>query len=203
MDPGEDGPQADRLGARLLEAAAAEFAERGYAGARVAGIARRADVTTGAIYSRYRGKADLLAAALSEATEDEFEALFADERFEGRLEDILLIAGSHLIDRPDGESPTTPGMLLESFTASRHEPEVKLIIQRGMAERNRRLTEIVNAAKAQGGIDPELATDAIITFYNAVGLGFLLLEVTDAPLPAAADWERLIARLVAAVAPPS
>ena len=37
------------------------FAEKGYAGAGVAEIARRAGVTTGAIYSRYRGKDDLLA----------------------------------------------------------------------------------------------------------------------------------------------
>ena len=67
-EPTGEDPIEDPLGDRLLAAAAAEFAARGYAGARVAEIARRAGVTTGAIYSRYRGKTDLLAAALGNAT---------------------------------------------------------------------------------------------------------------------------------------
>ena len=48
----------------LIQAAAEVFAERGYAGAGVAEIARRAGVTTGAIYSRYSGKSELLLEAL-------------------------------------------------------------------------------------------------------------------------------------------
>lgn len=203
--PPDGAADGDPLGARLLAAATAEFAARGYAGARVAEIARRAGVTTGAIYSRYRGKAALLSAALADATEGEFDALFADHRFQGRMEDILLIAGSHLVERshPDDASEATPGMLLESFAASRHEPEVAAIIRSGMTERRRRLAEIVEGAKEQGGIDPALSTDAVVTFCHAVGLGFLLLEVADLPLPAGGDWEALIARLVASVAPES
>ena len=99
-----------------------EFAERGYAGARVAEIAKRAGVTTGAIYSRYRGKAELLSEAIDAATSGEFDELFTDHRFSGRMEDILRIAGSHLIDRcPPEERRLThgPGLLLESFTAAR------------------------------------------------------------------------------------
>ena len=46
----------DELNEKLLHAAAEVFAENGYEKAGVAEIARRAGVTTGAIYSRYRGK---------------------------------------------------------------------------------------------------------------------------------------------------
>jgi TetR/AcrR family transcriptional repressor of uid operon len=198
LDPGADDD--DPLGARLLAAATVEFAERGYAGARVAEIARRAGVTTGAIYSRFRGKNELLGHALAAATSGEFDALFADHRFQGRMEDILLIAGSHLVDRTD--SPT-PGMLLESFAAARHEPAVADLLRRGMGERRRRLAEIIEAAKAGGGIDEALDTAALVTFCHAVGLGFLLLEVLDAPLPAGDDWEALIERLVSAVGSPA
>lgn len=202
---GAVGPEerdGDPLGARLLTAAAAEFAEQGYAGARVAEIARRAGVTTGAIYSRYRGKAALLSAALAEATSGEFDVLFADHRFQGRMEDILLIAASHLVDR-SGEpaNSATPGMLLESFAAARHEPDVASLLSHGMADRHDRLAGIIEAAKAEGGIDLELDTTALVTLCHAVGLGFLLLEVIDTPMPAVDDWETLIARLVAAAAP--
>jgi AcrR family transcriptional regulator len=186
------------LSDRLLAAACAEFAERGYAGARVAEIARRAGVTTGAIYSRYRGKAELLAAALIDGANDELDALFADHRFEGRMEDILRIAGSHLVDRTDSPAP---GMLFEAFAAARHEPDVAELLRAGMAERRRQLGEIVEAAKASGGIDRAIDTTALVTFCHAVGLGFLLLEVIDSPLPEHERWEALIARLIAAAAP--
>ena len=47
------GSRPDDTTARLLTAAAEVFAEKGYDGAGVAEIARRAGLTTGAIYSRY------------------------------------------------------------------------------------------------------------------------------------------------------
>jgi len=194
-DVGDDDP----LRAALVAAATAEFAERGYAGARVAEIAKRAGVTTGAIYSRYRGKAELLSEAIEQATSGEFDALFADHRFQGRMEDIIVIAGSHLVDRSDSPAP---GMLLESFVAARHEPDVAAHLRSRMGDRGRRLADIVEAAKASGGLDPSLDTNAMVTFCHAVGLGFLLLEVLDPPLPNAAEWEALITRLVAAAGAP-
>ena len=65
---------------RLLTAAAEVFAEKGYDRAGVQEIAHRAGFTTGAIYGRFRGKADLLLAAMESQSDDEFEALFAKNR---------------------------------------------------------------------------------------------------------------------------
>ena len=45
---------------RLLDAAAEVFCERGYDGTTVAEVARRAGLTTGAIYANFRDKAELL-----------------------------------------------------------------------------------------------------------------------------------------------
>jgi AcrR family transcriptional regulator len=194
----------DPLRRALLVAATEVFAEKGYAGAGVAEIARRAGVTTGAIYSRYRGKDELLTEAIEAATGDEFDALFADHRFEGRMEDILRIAGAHLVERHHpADQPSAPGLLLESFVAARHEPTVHRFLQERMGDRRRRLADIVEAAKATGGIDPDVDTDAIVTFCHAVGLGFLLLEVLDPPMPAADRWEELIGRLLEAVGDPT
>ena len=203
----EGQPVGDELGSRLLAAATEVFAEKGYAGAGVAEIARRAGVTTGAIYSRYAGKDALLAEAIAAATGTELDELFSDHRFEGRMEDILRVAGSHLVSRASvGDAAadrSAPGMLLESFVAARHEPAVLALLQGPLLERRARLAAIVEAAKASGGIDHDVDTDAIVTFCHAVGLGFLLLEVIDAPLPEPDAWEQLIGRLVAAVGDPS
>lgn len=205
--PAEPAPTADDLGARLLAAATAVFAERGYAGAGVAEIARRAGVTTGAIYSRYAGKDALLAEAIAAATGSELDDLFSDHRFEGRMEDILRVAGGHLVSRAGAGDETgdrsAGALLLESFAAARHEPDVLALLQGPLQERRARLAAIVEAAKASGGIDHDVDTDAIVTFCHAVGLGFLLLDVIDAPLPEADAWEQLIGRLVAAVGDPT
>jgi TetR/AcrR family transcriptional regulator, repressor for uid operon len=204
VEPGRgDGAGDDPLGARLLAAATAVFAERGYGGARVADIAARAGVTTGAIYSRYQGKAELLAEAIEEATGNEFDALFSDHRFEGRMEDILRIAGSHLVESHGRDQTKVPGMLLESFAAARHEPDVAELLRSRMRARHDRLAQIVEAAKETGGIDPDLDTEALVTFCHAVGLGFLLLEVLEHEMPDASAWEQLIVRLLAATGHPS
>lgn len=193
-DPGTSA-SGDALGDRLLSAAAEVFAERGYDGAGVAEIARRAGATTGAIYSRFAGKADLLAAALDARTLDEFDELFADHRFEGRMEDILTVAGSQLVKRdPD----PTQALLLEAFVAARRDPQVADLLRGRILDRRASLTNIIEAAKASGGIDDGLDTDALVTFCHAVGFGFLLFEALDLALPAPGSWEQLIARLVAA-----
>ena len=52
---------------KLLDAAVAEIAERGYDRARLVDIAARADLTVGALYNWYENKADLFNAALEHA----------------------------------------------------------------------------------------------------------------------------------------
>jgi len=202
----EPPPVADpspTLGDRLLDAAAAVFAERGYDRAGVAEIARRAGVTTGAIYSRYAGKAELLVAALDAHTTDELDSLFADHRFQGRAEDVLAIAGSHLVQRScDGDRDSA--LLTEAFIAARRDPAVAELIRGRVVERRDRLRAVIEAAKATGGIGAELDTDVLVTFCHALGFGFLLLDAVEVPLPEAGPWEQLIAHLIAALAvPPS
>jgi TetR/AcrR family transcriptional repressor of uid operon len=185
---------------RLVTAAAQVFAERGYDGAGVHQIARRAGLTTGAIYSRYAGKAALLAEAIRRFTSDEFDQLFAEHAFEGRVTDVLATVGSHLVTREP-----TPGqaILLEAFVAARRDPEVAEVMREHLADRARRLGEMVDSSKASGLVDPALDTAAVVHFAHAVGLGFLLFEAVGATHPLPADWDHVIARVVSSVVPPS
>jgi AcrR family transcriptional regulator len=191
-------PDADELGERLLAAAAEVFAERGYDKAGVAEIARRAGVTTGAIYGRYPGKAELLVEAIDPHAGDELETLFADHHFQGRMEDILLAAGSKLVE-PSADGPAAPSLLLESFVAARRHPDVGRVLRQRVMERQSRLTDIVEAAKANGGIDASIDTESLVTFSHALGFGFLLIEALALPVPSTEPWTNLIARLVDAL----
>src|SRR5580765_4626839 len=101
-------PAVDLTRERLIEAAARVFAEKGYDRAGVQEISRRAGLTTGAIYGRFAGKAELLQAAIEDRTTDELDDLFNQHRFEGKATDILLTVGSHLVTPPPCDDPAGP-----------------------------------------------------------------------------------------------
>lgn len=185
---------------RLLDAAADVFAERGYEGAGVAEIARRAGVTTGAIYSRYAGKAELLLDAIDQRTHDEIRRLLGGGGAAGRGAAVLAALGEHLVD-PEPE----PGhaLLFEAFVAARRDPQVAAMLRRRIEDQDARLAKLVEEGKADGSIDPALATDAVVHFSHAVGLGVLLYRMVGRDLPAKSDWIEIITRIVAAAAPPS
>ncbi len=184
--------------ARLLAAAAEVFAEKGYDGAGVAEIARRAGLTTGAIYSRFSGKAELLGAAIEASVPDEFDELFADHAFEGRAQDILRTVGAHLVSR---EPAPGRGVLLEAFVAARRDPEFRAALWQQFAERRARLSALIDLGKGAGRIDPALDTEAVVHFAHAVGLGFLLYDAVAAPHPDPEAWEAVVARVIAAIDP--
>jgi AcrR family transcriptional regulator len=186
---------------RLIEAAAAVFAEKGYDRAGVQEISRRAGLTTGAIYGRFTGKAELLQAAIESRTTDELDDLFASHAFHGHATDILKIVGSHLVTPPADCEHEEGALLLEAFTAARRDAEVRESIVKVLQERASSLEELVEAAKADGSIDPDLDCESIVTFCHAVGLGFLLFDAIQFPLPTVQPWEQLITRLVASLRP--
>jgi len=188
----------DDTSTRLVTAAAQVFAERGYDGAGVQEIARRAGLTTGAIYSRFSGKAELLAEAIRTFTSDEFDYLFAQHRFAGRVTDLLATVGSHLVSR---EPSPAQAILLEAFVAARRDPEVAVVLREHLAERADRLRTLVDESKAAGLVDPDLDTNAMVHFAHAVGLGFLLFEAVGVDNPAVEPWDGVITRIVSSLGP--
>lgn len=189
-------PAEDPIRAKLIAAAAEVFAEKGYDGAGVAEIARRAGYTTGAIYGRFSGKAELLLATIDAHSDSELDQLFNEHRFEGKVTDILTTVGAHLVT---DETTANNALLLEAFVAARRDPEVRRLMQGLLDLRGDRLAELVTEAQSTGAIDPALDTEAVVRFCHAVGFGFLLFRAVDLDLPDAGPWEDLIARLVDAL----
>jgi AcrR family transcriptional regulator len=185
---------------RLVDAAAAVFSEKGFDGAGVQEIARRAGLTTGAIYGRFSGKAELLRAAIESRSDDELDELFNQHRFEGHVSDVIKVAGSHLVERCEPDARTGNALLLEAFVAARRDPEIRVVVKGLVEERASRLAEIIEAAKADGSIDLQVDTDAAVRFCHAVGLGFLLYDALELDMPLPGPWEHLITRLVQALA---
>jgi len=196
-------PAVDLTRERLIDAAAQVFAEKGYDRAGVQEISRRAGLTTGAIYGRFAGKAELLQAAIESRTDDDLDDLFSSHAFDGHATDILKVVGAHLVSpSPDREHDGAEGaLLLEAFVAARRDGEVRDSIVKVLDERAELLSELVEAAKTDGSLDPALDTESVVAFCHAVGLGFLIYDAISFALPQSQPWEQLITRLVAALAP--
>jgi AcrR family transcriptional regulator len=186
----------DHIRDKLVVAAAEVFAEKGYDGAGVAEIARRAGYTTGAIYGRFTGKAQLLLAAIEAHSDSELDRLFNEHDYEGKVTSILTTVGAHLVT---GDLGPNNALLLEAFVASRRDPGMRDSMRDLLDLRSDKLAALVAEAQATGAIDPGLDSEAVVRFCHALAFGFLLFRAIDLELPAAGPWERLIARLVDAL----
>ncbi len=187
-------PRGD-LGDRLVSAAAEVFTERGYDRATVAEIARRAGVTTGAIYSRYRGKADLLADALGDALVEQIEAFLPEAPGGGA--DLLHLLGTNLFEMDHSNG----WLLLEGIVASRRDPELADVIRRTFEDDESRLAKLVEQGKADGAIDSSLDTAAIVHFAASLGLGVKVGQLIQRTPPGADEWNNVIDVVVGAAAP--
>jgi len=189
--PSKD-PGADELTQALLAATIEVFGERGYEGARVADIAARAGVTTGAVYTRFTGKAELLTAAFEQESSDLLQTLAASNV---PAFDILANLGSDILVRDQ----KLAGMMLESFAASRREPELAERLRPRLADERNHLAKLVDEEKTNGVIDESLDTESIAVFVQAVGIGVQLLRLIEVKMPDAAKWDHLLLRLIASL----
>ncbi len=189
--------RAEQSRARLLAAAAEVIVEEGYDGAGVAEIARRADLTTGAIYGKFSGKSQLLAAAIEAQMTDELTELL-DGPNATTITELMGSLGASLVE-PDG---LVPGLLLlEAFAASQREDDLREVIVGGLDEEGRRLGKLIDEGKTDGLVDPEIDTASIVTLCHSISLGFMLLRSVEWGLPEPKAWGALIDRLIS-VAPP-
>lgn len=185
------GLSAEDTRQRLLDAAAEVFATEGYAGAGISAIARRAGLSTGAIYSNYRSKAELLAEAIRSRTPDELERLLGPEGA-GSVAAAIAGRGASLQRRAPDHAP----LLVEAVVAARRDPEVATALSEQIGRREALLAELIRAAQRNGEVDPDLPADAVTRLCLMVGLGSLLVSALDLPPTDDDDWSGLIERLV-------
>lgn len=189
------GVTAEDTRRRLLDAAAAEFDRRGFEGARVADIAAGADLSNGAMYRHFRGKSDLLSAALTDRGARELEDLFAGA--DGRSIAGLLAAIGRSLDRmPTGKG----GLMVEALVAARRDPEVAEVSGRHLAGTEEWLGGLIRDGQAEGAIDPSVDSESLARFCVMLVLGATLLAPAGLPPAPKEGWADLIERIAGSVA---
>lgn len=193
--------KSDETTRRLLEAAGQEFRERGYEGSRVSEIARRADLTTGAVYARWPHKPDVLAAALDHVLR---QALPVDEIEQFGSEppepaEILKMLRASRLGRDEQRD-----VMVQAFGSARNNEVIGDCLLRFLNEESRRLGELVELGKEQGVCDPAFSTAAITLLWHSVALGAQLLVsagLDEDYVPDDDDWTVLLWTVICAICP--
>jgi AcrR family transcriptional regulator len=184
---------------RLLRSAAEVFAEKGYEKAGVAEIARRAGVTTGAIYSRYGGKAELLLEAVDHHVPGSIDSVLNGGGNPGSPTEALSMLGDHLLDPLDGRH----GLFLEAIVAARRDPDLADRLRLRVGDEDSRLGKLVDEATSEGLFDADLDEQAVVRLAHAIGLGMLLTRSMGLSLPSPEHWHTVIDRVLGGLAEPA
>lgn len=192
----------DRTTERLLQAAAKEFVENGFDAARVSAIARRAGLTSGAVYARWPTKSDVMVAALDHIFERILpEYKLKDSGADGlRAEEMVETLGATLLNADESRD-----VLVQVFGSARNNDRIRECLLQYLNQDAQQLTAIVDEGKQSGFVDSELSTAAISLMCQAVGIGVHLLVSTgldERYIPTDEEWNRFISTLVKATAAP-
>lgn len=191
----------DSTTTRLLEAAAAAFVEHGYDGASVSDIARRAGLTTGAIYARWPRKDDMMADAVEHTLEQFLPARRLKELGIDHLPAFQIIsAWTALLLGPD----PTQEVLVQAFASARYNEEVRERLRTYLNVRGDQIYQLIERAKDEAAEDRGFSTVALTLLFQAVAVGTILVLSTgldERHIPQPDEWADLNNALLDAAFP--
>lgn len=171
---------------KLLEAAVAEIADRGYENARLVDIAARADLTVGSVYTWFKSKSDLFNAALEYAVTSQQERnqkqLESDETLKGQAHWMLLI-GALAPGRGSTESGPTPAqkLLIEALKAAWRDEDSRDVIMPQIAGLLAQYENTVRQDMAEGAISSDLDAQLLARLFMAFPIGLSMLTLAGLP----------------------
>ena len=189
-------PKGEATRARLIDIATDVFAELGYSGASIREIAQRSGLSSGAIYGTFRGKADLLAAAVDTLIASDVEAL-PPAVSERTLPEIDAYQYAHA-----GQRDRVRALLLEAAVAARSDPEVRERLRDTMMPRIDMATEAHVEWRDRAGVDAALDMRALVTLIWSADLGLGVLAALGVDLPDVGAWSELMRRMLTALEAP-
>jgi AcrR family transcriptional regulator len=190
LTPGETRRQ-------LLDAAMRLMVERGFEGVRVAEVAKEAGVSTGAIYSQFASKGELLAAAIA----DQAPPVIAEHIASGGDGPVLELFRAIGLDLPD-RAGRVGRLLLEVIVSATRDPGIGALVSGQFSQNEAVARAAIRLAQESGEIDPALDAGALGRFVSMMALGSLAPAALGMQPVDPAAWEGVISRVVDAVRPP-
>lgn len=167
---------AERTRQRLLEAAEAVFVERGFHAAKLEDVADQAGYTTGAVYSRFDGKAGLFLAVLEQRNPRTLQA-FAEAALDAETPADLIAAFGRLWMRRLEEGAGWSLALMEFWSSVGRDPALRAQFAESHEQLMSDIAEIIDsAADRLDGQLPMAALD-IVRVTTALGHGLALEQL--------------------------
>jgi AcrR family transcriptional regulator len=175
---------------RILEAAADLFAERGFASASMSAIAEQADLTTGALYGHFEGKAELLLAVVERA-----------------LRELPMTKLLEVPDRPVPDLAFLPRMAseyaapqlgrlrrlaVEVNTAAGRDKRVAELVTDSNLRVARAVRAVLDQALGPGAPSSDKDRDYAARMLLVVVMGLQHLDTLDSTLIGDPDWVRYL-----------
>ena len=186
----------DETTKRLLDAAAEVFVEHGYDKAVIADIARRAGVTTGAVFGRWANKSEVMAAAVDHI----FEQILPDERLkrlgvdELPMVELLSAWAANIL-----AADKTQNVIVQVFASARNNDAVNQRLRLFLDEQARQIAGILERDRSdEPTVDPCYSTASIVLLFQAIGVGTHLLLAAgrdEQHTPSAQEWDTLVRSL--------
>jgi AcrR family transcriptional regulator len=189
---------------RLLSAAYELLVRDGYQATTVQSIARRAGLTTGAIYANFANKQELMALSVLENWNDVqgqplSEAVGTGPDDAPGLAEGLLAYLAQLMAEPAG--PEHRALTEVTGAVLRDAEPSPLLTSLWMLEQVIRTA--IERAKDTGVIDPRHSTDGLVALLRAVYLGAITSKSWDMDQPDRREVTQVLDALVAGLAPPA
>ena len=164
--------------ARLVEAAASVFAEHGFHGATLNEIAERAELSTGAVYSNFKGKEDLFFALLEESieqrVEDIREVLEREESAQGQAQGLAR-QWMEILD----EEPEWFRLFIEFWSYAMREPGLRDQFTARWSRLRDAVADLVEEQIRVSGVTLPVPVKQFATAVIAMGNGFALEKLTS------------------------
>lgn len=169
---------------KILDAAIAEIAERGYEKARLVDIAERAELTVGSIYNWYENKADLFKAALEHSMikQQKVNSEYFDKNLPEPLKNNQSASWMVLIGQlapGHGSSTQTDAqkLLLEALKASWRDDQVRADLQPQIEKILQQYEVVIKNAISAGEIDSSIDPVLLARLIFAFPIGHALLSL--------------------------
>jgi AcrR family transcriptional regulator len=186
--------KAETTRATLLDVAAEAFEQEGYGATSVRDLAERSDLTTGAIYAHFRGKANLLAEAVKLRLNRDLEDYGRRRYGHATLADWL---ARNFRDYRHRRAMRV--LLLEGAAAARTDEQARDLLHDLLAAKQAEWAAIYREIWAVEALDPEVDPAAFMELLWAAELGFGVLEAYGIEPPKPSVLSRTVGRMVRAL----
>lgn len=186
---------------RIIDAAAELFAEHGYTGTKVGMVAKQAGVPSRTVRRLTGGRAELfelaMAAKVTSTAAERVAAAASDPSAAPPLA-VILAAAQDVFSAP---ARSWDVLELEALTRAQQDEKLRGIESERMQRRWENTRALIEQIRANGGLDAHLDDDAVVHFSLALSAGLALLDPVVVDRPTLVQWNTLMARIGAALAP--